>query len=455
MTDLETKNYPNIGQSFVILGIAILMTLLITPLNVLISKFIDKDVSTLINYVLVYGLTFCIVYSIRKRKTSNSTFNFNIENQRIVPFVIIAIVALNFGLMAPIINLIPMPESVQNMFTDLMGEYSLFTFLTIVVAAPVLEELIFRGIILDGLLKKNSPIKSILISSVLFGLAHLNPWQFIAAFSLGAFSGWIYYKTKSLSYAILIHAANNLGGFLIGYFSGTDTASMNESLVESYGSVLNLVFVLIGSISLLVISIYYLRREFRKNVIVDNLPISQVHRQTKRTFLLIAVLLLSILFLITNNKNKNNNENIQMSLDDCFKKNIEDSTLMTGWYYISEIEDGFVRQLDKTDEFYNINPYPIATAEDIARLSVESNNLGKAYLLMKFGKNGAEYWREATKKTIGKNLAFIVDDKLLCVPHVNMEIANGNSALNRTDYTKEELEIIEQTIKDNKSGNKK
>lgn len=45
-----------------------------------------------------------------------------------------------------------------------------------VIAAPVLEELIFRGMMLEGLLKKYSPVTSIIISSILFGVAHLNPW---------------------------------------------------------------------------------------------------------------------------------------------------------------------------------------------------------------------------------------------------------------------------------------
>ena len=447
MNDIENKNYPNIAQGFAILGIMILIPVLMVPLLMFLNKFFNEDVSQLIYYVLSFGLSFWIVYTIRKRRTNNGTFNFKIENQRIIPFIITAIIALNMGLIAPIISLIPMPEFVKEIFAGLLGEYSVCKFLTIVVAAPVLEELICRGIILDGLLKKYSPIKSILISSVIFGLAHMNPWQFIGAFSLGVFIGWIYYNTKSLSFAIIIHAANNLGAFLISYFSDSDASSMDETLLESYGGILNFISVLIGAIVILVISIYFLRREFRKEKIFDSPPILQVRRQTKRVFVFIAIVLLSIMIFISNDRDHDNDIHLSMSLEDCFKKNIEDSTLMTGWYYLSEIEDGFVRQMDKTDDFHNINPYPIVIAEDIITLNIETNNIGDSYLAMRFGKRGTESWREATSNAIGKKLAFIVDDKLLSVSLVNAEITNGNSALYSTDYTKEDLEIIEQAIK--------
>ena len=78
--------------------------------------------------------------------------------------------ALLFGVITPIDSLIPMPEILKKALLDLAGQNGIFSFLLIVIAAPILEELLFRGIILDGLLKNYSPLKSILISSFLFGL---------------------------------------------------------------------------------------------------------------------------------------------------------------------------------------------------------------------------------------------------------------------------------------------
>lgn len=258
-----TKNYPNVAQSFGIIGIVILGTLFLIPVNLILNKLIGKEASMFIYYLLANGLPFIIVYTIRKRKTGEDSFNLNIENKLTIPFVVIGTVALLFGIISPIGNLIPMPESIKKAFMDFGSQTGFFTFMLMVVAAPILEELIFRGIILDGLLKKYSPEKSILLSSFLFGLVHLNPWQFVTGLIIGIFAGWIYYKTKSLSLSIIIHASANMSGFLMRYFIDIDSY-MDDSLVEMYGGLSNLILVIVGSIIIVSICIYFLRKEFNK-----------------------------------------------------------------------------------------------------------------------------------------------------------------------------------------------
>lgn len=258
-----TKNYPNVAQSFGITGIVILGMLFLSPVNLLLNDLIGKEASMFIYYLLAIGLPFFIVYTIRKRKTGKDSFNLSIENKVLIPFVVIGTVALLFGIISPIGNLIPMPESIKKAFMDFGGQTGIFAFMLMVVAAPILEELIFRGIILDGLMKKYSPEKSILLSSFLFGLVHLNPWQFVTGFIIGIFAGWIYYKTKSLSLTIIIHAAANLSGYIVRYFIDMES-SMDDTLVEMYGGLTNLILVIVGSIIIVSICIYFLEKEFSK-----------------------------------------------------------------------------------------------------------------------------------------------------------------------------------------------
>jgi membrane protease YdiL (CAAX protease family) len=156
-----------------------------------------------------------------------------------------------------------MPESIKKAFMDFGSQTGIFAFFLMVIAAPILEELIFRGIILDGLLKQYAPVKSILISSLLFGLVHLNPWQFVTGFIIGIFSGWVYYKTRSLTYSVIIHATANLSGFLMRYLIDVDSA-MDDSLLEMYGGSQNLTLAIVGSIVVVTICIYYLTGEFDK-----------------------------------------------------------------------------------------------------------------------------------------------------------------------------------------------
>ena len=279
-TSLETKNYPNVGQSFGIVGIMIVGALLMSPLTLIPDKFIDKEAVMLIYYLVAVGIPFWIVYSIRKRKTAIKTFNFAIENKRVIPFVIIASLALFLGVISPISSLIPMSEVIKKAFVGLAQQSGFCTFLYMVIAAPIFEEFIFRGIMLDGLLKKYSPMKSILISSFLFGLVHLNPWQFVIGLFLGIFMGWIYYKTKSLSLTIIIHAAVNLSGFLMRYFGDFDPSSMDKTLVESYGGTLNFVLIVVGCIVIFSISTHYLQREF---ITIDTKARSQLSDLVQET----------------------------------------------------------------------------------------------------------------------------------------------------------------------------
>ncbi|EHB6419514.1 CPBP family intramembrane metalloprotease, partial [Enterococcus faecalis] len=79
------------------------------------------------------------------------------------------------------------------------------------IAAPIMEEIVFRGGII-GYLVENNALLAILISSFLFGIIH-GPTNFIS-FGMYFFMGIIlsvsYYKTKDLRVSIFIHFLNNL-----------------------------------------------------------------------------------------------------------------------------------------------------------------------------------------------------------------------------------------------------
>jgi len=85
----------------------------------------------------------------------------------------------------------------------------------VVITAPFFEEILFRGIILRGLLAQYKPSTAILLSSLFFGLIHMNGPQFCHAFLIGLFLGIIYYKTHSLWLCMSVHALNNGMGCLV------------------------------------------------------------------------------------------------------------------------------------------------------------------------------------------------------------------------------------------------
>lgn len=81
--------------------------------------------------------------------------------------------------------------------------------ITTTVTSPIAEEFIFRGLLLNRLIKKTNIWGGILISSLLFAAVHTQAEKLIATFLFGIIASLIYLKTKNLFVPILIHILHN------------------------------------------------------------------------------------------------------------------------------------------------------------------------------------------------------------------------------------------------------
>lgn len=103
----------------------------------------------------------------------------------------------------------------KNIFNTYMQNATIINTIVIsiqvIIIGPIIEELIFRKILLGKLLEKfsNRPIKAIVYSALIFGIVHLNIIQGVAAFGGGIILGLIYYYTKSIKSTIFAHILNN------------------------------------------------------------------------------------------------------------------------------------------------------------------------------------------------------------------------------------------------------
>lgn len=86
-----------------------------------------------------------------------------------------------------------------------------------VIGAPLIEEIVFRGIVFRSLRRVSPPWVAILVSSVLFGLYHMNTVQIVYATLMGLVAGIIYEKSNNLLFPILVHVANNLVAAIQGF----------------------------------------------------------------------------------------------------------------------------------------------------------------------------------------------------------------------------------------------
>ena len=108
-------------------------------------------------------------------------------------------------------TLLPPPALFSDYLKSLVSaEISLWgSIVSLVVVAPLTEELLMRGLILRGFLSHYSARKAILASAILFGLLHLNPWQFIGATTLGILFAWWFIETRSMLPCLFGHALAN------------------------------------------------------------------------------------------------------------------------------------------------------------------------------------------------------------------------------------------------------
>jgi hypothetical protein len=130
----------------------------------------------------------------------------------------LGISALSGVLIAPIVDAGHLTDSSQDvvrLFQHSHGVDSVFFAVAVLVIAPVGEELLFRGALLRGLLRRTNPATAVWISALVFALVHvlLDPgagFAVPALLLLGLVSGFRAVRTGNLSESILLHAGFNL-----------------------------------------------------------------------------------------------------------------------------------------------------------------------------------------------------------------------------------------------------
>ena len=93
----------------------------------------------------------------------------------------------------------------------------LFSFIAVVIIAPILEELVFRSFIINRT-RAYGEKTAVVFSALLFGLYHGNIQQFFYAFGLGLIFGFIYVRTGKVRYTIFLHMIINFFGSIVGMF---------------------------------------------------------------------------------------------------------------------------------------------------------------------------------------------------------------------------------------------
>lgn len=103
-------------------------------------------------------------------------------------------------------------DSIMDLFL-----YPLPLFIQACISAPLLEEVLVRGILYEILQESVSKVWSVVICSVFFSVMHFDSYNTLFYIMISVIFASIYIKTKSITYCVLLHACVNGISFLSYY----------------------------------------------------------------------------------------------------------------------------------------------------------------------------------------------------------------------------------------------
>ncbi|BAY07394.1 CPBP family intramembrane glutamic endopeptidase [Calothrix sp. NIES-2098] len=211
----------------------------------------NTQVVTLVLYVLIFG--FLCLWEL----TDFHRFGIDLKyvvgrvpnRHKWLPMVGLVLLIILFSLSAYLVSFyllsLAAPTFVENVMrqvatkpspgTTLPISYNLLTGIVYIVIAPITEEFLFRGIILQRWACKWGIQTAVVVSGLLFGILHANV---LGLTLFGITMGVLYIKTRTLIVPIACHAFNNSLAVGMSLLSGasktTSTANLLEQLRSSW-----------------------------------------------------------------------------------------------------------------------------------------------------------------------------------------------------------------------------
>lgn len=132
-----------------------------------------------------------------------------------------AVSTYSLGVLIQIVVSSAMPEAnsfFQTVMASTFGGSEVLSWLLLVLVAPINEELVVRGIIVERAKRSFGIVGIIVLSSLLFGLYHMNPIQGLYVLPMGVFWAYLAIKYNSVVIAMIGHVLNNTIGGIFGRY---------------------------------------------------------------------------------------------------------------------------------------------------------------------------------------------------------------------------------------------
>lgn len=208
--------YPNLKQSIWLIVLFAFSQLILAALADILGMWQPEDgflsgIASLVGFVVI------LVYVYRRtdldweylRQLFNTGFNWRVWPSAVMTTV--GLLMVDIGLILAMERLIPGSMLMQESTSAEVGHNTPFwsALMAVVVIGPLVEEMLFRGIILNGLAARYTRIRAIVWSAVLFGVYHMEALKLAPAFLSGLVWGWWSVRTGSLLPALFGHVLIN------------------------------------------------------------------------------------------------------------------------------------------------------------------------------------------------------------------------------------------------------
>lgn len=254
--EINTRNakriFSKVGFALFIIG---LISTVVSTIIVLISKYVlnfsQETLQSgmyliLVSIISLYLFSYPVGFVMLNNLPSFEYQKKKLHLEQFLRYLIICFSIMQIGnIIGTVLSLFLSSGSAVNPLVLLEDNNILANILLSVVAAPIVEELIFRKQIIDHT-KRFGEKSAIIFSAIAFGLFHMNLFQFFYAFGVGLIFGYIYTRTNDIKYTIFLHMIINFfGGIVAPYIvSLVDySAIMSGSYLYMQGTELFSVFV--------------------------------------------------------------------------------------------------------------------------------------------------------------------------------------------------------------------
>ncbi len=231
----ETPDFPRIWPSLFWILLYFILQIVFTVIVAVIAAIMDPALlaafrnpagvdQNLLAGPLIWGIlataslmSFLLIRIIKRRDPTDS-LGLSRDNRvplgetvQIAVALLLGVYLFNFVYTTYIFPGVEMQDGIEDLIRGYMGTPLglIVGVAAVAIAVPIVEELLFRGLLQNALAKHVSPMIAIIIAAALFSVVHLQPYAIPPLFLMGIAFGYIYWKTGSLRTNIALHMLNN------------------------------------------------------------------------------------------------------------------------------------------------------------------------------------------------------------------------------------------------------